>query len=188
MLKHELRKLFMARRNELTEQELQYLNEKIVLEFQRTFPDGARTVHIFLPILKKKEINTWPIIHWLWEKNCTVVVPEMDEFNHLLISRLLSPDTMLQTNSWSVPQPVKAKQINDKKIDLVVLPLLAFDEHGYRVGYGSGYYDRFLGSLESSPGKVGLSFFPPVQEISDVHPGDIPMEACITPDRLFPFS
>lgn len=188
MLKHELRKHFMARRSELEEQELNHLNEKIFLEFQRTFPDDARTVHIYLPILKKKEIDTWPIINWLWEKNCRVVAPEMDEFNHRLISRRIRPETKLQANSWGVPQPVDAEQVDDKVIDLVVLPLLVFDERGYRVGYGSGYYDRFLASLEHSPGKVGLSFFPPVQEISDVHEGDIRMEACITPDGLFTFS
>jgi len=188
MLKHELRKRYMARRNELDEQELKHLNEKVFLEFQRTFPEDAHTVHIFLPILKKKEIDTWPIIRWLWEKKYRVVVPEMDEFNHLLVSRLIVPDTNLKANSWGVPQPVHAEQIDDNEIDLVVLPLLVFDERGYRVGYGSGYYDRFLASLGSSPGKIGLSFFPPVREISDVHPGDVPMDACITPDGVITFS
>jgi len=188
MLKHELRKLYIARRNELPEQDLKHLNEKIFLEFQQTFPEDAKTVHIFLPILKKKEVDTWPIIRWLWEKNCRVVAPEMDEFNHLLVSRLISPDTKLQANSWGVPQPVHAEQVDDNEIDLVVLPLLAYDEHGFRVGYGSGYYDRFLALLESSPGKVGLSFFSPIQEISDIHPADISMDACITPGKVFTFS
>ncbi|MDZ7605157.1 MAG: 5-formyltetrahydrofolate cyclo-ligase [Cyclobacteriaceae bacterium] len=188
MLKHELRKLFMARRSELEEEDFKHLNEKIFLEFQRTFPEDARTVHIFLPILKKKEIDTWPIIRWLWEKDCSVVVPEMDAFNHLLVSRLISPDTKLLANSWGVPQPVDAEQVDDAAIDLVVLPLLAFDVRGYRVGYGSGYYDRFLASLQHSPGKVGLSFFPPVQEISDVHTNDIRMDACIMPGTHVIFS
>lgn len=178
----------MARRNELSEQMSRNLNEKIFLEFQQAFPQDAQTIHIFLPILKKKEVDTWPIIHWLWEKKRTVAVPEMDDFSHLLISRRLSPDTILKPNTWGVPQPVDAEQIDDSTIDLVILPLLAFDTHGFRVGYGSGYYDRFLASLSTSTGKVGLSFFPPVQEITNTHSTDIRMDACITPDGIFTFS
>ena len=163
------------------------MNEQIFLGFKMIMKPDIRTVHIFLPMLNKREIDTWPIIRWLWENKRTVVVPEMEEFSHQLISRLLHPDTKVQSNTWGVPQPVNATMMDDRTIDLVILPLLVYDVRGYRVGYGSGYYDGFLSSLTTSPLKIGLSYFPPVDEIADIYSGDVKMDACVTPSGVITF-
>ena len=69
-----------------------------------------------------------------------------------------------------------------------MLPLLAFDKKGYRVGYGKGFYDRFLLNLKEDALKVGLSLFEVEDDlISDINSYDIPMDICVTPEILYTF-
>ncbi|MDH3493028.1 MAG: 5-formyltetrahydrofolate cyclo-ligase, partial [Acidobacteriota bacterium] len=73
-------------------------------------------------------------------------------------------------------------------LDFVLVPLLCFDRRGHRVGYGGGYYDRFLAKVRPDCLKIGLSFFGPVDEIEDVHEGDIRLDYCVMPERIYDFS
>lgn len=70
---------------------------------------------------------------------------------------------------------------------MVLIPLLAFDKNGYRVGYGKGFYDRFLAECRPDVVKVGLSVFEPIDEITDLNEFDIKMDFCITPNRVWQF-
>ena len=69
-------------------------------------------------------------------------------------------------------------------IDVVLIPLIVFDENGHRIGYGKGYYDRFLESCRPDTLKVGLSILPPIKEIPEVEAHDIPMDYCIGIDQV----
>ena len=69
-----------------------------------------------------------------------------------------------------------------------MIPLLAFDKKGFRVGFGKGYYDKFLARCKPNVIKAGLSFFDPVDEINDISGFDIPLNFCITPKEIFSFS
>ena len=79
--------------------------------------------------------------------------------NHQLKHFLLTDNTLIKKNKWNVPEPVDGFEIDANKIDVVFIPLLAFDDQGHRVGYGKGYYDAFLASCKPDVIKVGLSFF-----------------------------
>jgi len=187
MLKHEIRKLFLQKRLDLTEDERSVLDSKIYKQFESYLPSHVKTVHIYLPIRSKGEIDTWPIIHRLWKKNIQVVVPVMDQKKTLLKNCLLETETKIKLNDWSIPEPISGPIISDELIEAVVVPLLAFDSKGYRVGYGKGYYDKFLISLKKDVLKLGLSYFPPVDEISNPDLWDISLNACITPDGIITF-
>ena len=187
MLKPEIRKLFLQKRKALSAQEVKEFNYKIKVNFEGLLPRGIKTVHIFLPILSKLEIDTWPIIHGLWAQNIQVVSPVMNHQENALSSWLLTKETRIESNKWSVPEPVRSSKVDDKEIQVIVVPLLACDKSGFRVGYGSGYYDRFIASLEHEILKIGLSFFPPIDQISDLDPWDIPLDYCISPDEIFKF-
>lgn len=93
----------------------------------------------------------------------------------------------LQTNRWGIPEPQEGVPTPTEKIDLVLIPLLIFDLSGHRVGYGKGFYDRFLTSVRSDCKKVGLSLYEPVKEIEDTTSGDILMNNCVTPGGFFSF-
>lgn len=89
-------------------------------------------------------------------------------------------------NAWGILQPVTGTPLSSDKIDMVLVPLLAFDQAGQRVGYGKGYYDRFLATCRSDCYKVGLSFFSPVDKII-TSPGDVALDCCITPEKFYRF-
>ncbi len=72
-------------------------------------------------------------------------------------------------------------------IDWVLVPLLAFDRRGHRVGYGKGFYDRFLAGCRSDARKIGLSLFAPVVAIDDIGSQDVALDAVVTPDRVWTF-
>jgi 5-formyltetrahydrofolate cyclo-ligase len=72
-------------------------------------------------------------------------------------------------------------------VQVVLVPLLAYDGKGNRLGFGKGHYDTFLGSLPHSVIKIGLSFFPP-EDTLPVEPHDIPLNYCITPEQVWAFS
>lgn len=75
-----------------------------------------------------------------------------------------------------------------EKIDMVLVPLLAFDKMGNRVGYGKGFYDRFLAECKISCKRIGISFFDPIEKIEEVDGNDISLTDCLTPSQLFNFT
>ena len=76
--------------------------------------------------------------------------------------------------------------VDETQIDLIFLPLLAFDHAGFRIGYGKGFYDTFLPKCRKDVVKVGLSLFDPVPRLpAEDH--DVPMDYCFTPERLYQF-
>ncbi|MFB6306170.1 MAG: 5-formyltetrahydrofolate cyclo-ligase, partial [Flavobacteriales bacterium] len=76
-------------------------------------------------------------------------------------------------------------QIPEEKIDMVILPLVVSDKKGNRVGYGKGFYDKFLHDCKKDITKVGLSFYEPVQQIDDIEEHDEPLDICITPENVY---
>lgn len=146
------------------------------------------TLHIFLPITEKNEINTWLIIERLRKffKDKRIVVPRCNFEKNILESVILEPAVELTKNKWGIPEPATGQLCSDKEIDVVFLPLVAFDKNGNRVGYGKGHYDKFLKSCRENVVKVGLSLFPPVEEIEqEAH--DISLDAAVTPDTVYFF-
>ena len=143
--------------------------------------------HIFLPIDRQKEVNTEFILHILQGKDKHVIVSKSN-FDDLSMEHFLLTDTtILQTNSWGIPEPVDAIPIPENKIQVVFIPLLAFDSTGNRVGYGKGFYDNFLSVCQPTTLKIGLSLFAAEPMIEGISPTDIPLDYCITPDMIYNF-
>ena len=185
MYKEEIRKHFRQKRDVLPQQLREGLNSKIKKRLLEVIVGTVSNAHIYLPINSKNEVDTWPIIHQFWEHNIGVAVPVMH--HDLMTSCCLTTDTEIKENRWGVPEPVKKIAFEDRKIEAVIVPLLAFGPEGYRIGYGKGYYDKFLVTLDEDVTKIGLSFFPPVDEITDIDDWDIPLDICITPDAVYQF-
>ncbi|EAR03042.1 5-formyltetrahydrofolate cyclo-ligase [Maribacter sp. HTCC2170] len=186
MLKSELRLLFTERRNALQEKEITASSLLISNQLLKLPIWSFSFFHLFLPILEKKEIDTSYVLTILQGKDKNVVVPKMQDNN--LINYLLTDNTLLRKNRWNVPEPVEGILIAPEQIEVVFIPLLAFDKQGNRVGYGKGYYDRFLKQCKADVIKIGLSFFDAEEEISDVFEADIPLDYCVTPKKIYSFS
>lgn len=189
MNKQELRVDYQARRNRLSKIEFDISCEKIKTLFLDFLDDiSGEVFHVFLPIIEKNEVNTWLIIKELWQRQAIIITPKTNFKNNHLSHHPLTQDTKLIKNKWGVPEPMTEKEVLESEIDVIVIPLLAFDENGYRVGYGKGYYDRFLPNCRVDAVKVGLSLFPPERQIDDMNEFDVPLDVCITPDRLYRFN
>ncbi len=120
-------------------------------------------------------------------KDKEVVVPKIaaaEQLQHFL----LTDQTRFQKNALGISEPVSGIEIEALKIDVVFVPLLAFDNKGNRVGYGKGYYDRFLARCKPDCIKIGLSFFEEEQDSFIIEPTDIPLDYCVTPEQLYDFS
>jgi 5-formyltetrahydrofolate cyclo-ligase len=74
-----------------------------------------------------------------------------------------------------------------ENIDVIVVPLLCFDKAGHRVGFGKGYYDRFLNRCSKKVKTIGLSYFEPVEKITDVEFTDVALDVVITPKKVYRF-
>ena len=135
------------------------------------------------------EVDTRRIFEVLWDKHRGIktFTPAMDGSTGELLAVRRAASTKLRLNKWKIPEPIDGDVGDPASIDLVIVPLLCFDERGHRVGYGKGYYDRFLKKCRPDCIKTGLSFFPPVDQIDDVHAGDIRLDMCFTPDETYHF-
>lgn len=148
---------------------------------------GYSFYHLFLSISEKREVDTQAILHILQGKDKNVVLSKADFKNGTLTNYLLTDATVIKVNTWGIPEPVEGIEIPSEKIEVVFIPLLVFDERGNRIGYGKGFYDRFLAQCSPEVVKVGLSFFDAEKEIADIDPLDVPLDYCVTPEKIYNF-
>ncbi len=187
MIKKELRQKYKALRQQLSENEieewsLQIANQLIRLDiWQHSF------YHLFLPIESQKEINTEYILQVLAGKDKNIVLSKSDFSTREMTHFLLTDNTTIKKNAYDIPEPIDGLEVPVSKIDVVFVPLLAFDEKGNRVGYGKGFYDKFLAECKPEILKIGLSFFESETTISDVLNTDIQLDLCVTPTKVYNF-
>ena len=186
MLKKDLRLKYLRLRNLITpilldQQSIAIANSVLQLPIWEN-----QYFHIFLPIEKNIEIDTEGIISILLGFDKNVIVPKVIS-NTELEHYLLTDNTKFKTNSLNIPEPVDGITVPPNKIDVVFIPLLAFDKLGNRIGYGKGYYDRFLSQCKTNVIKIGLSLFEPEDLIEDIVPTDIPLDYCVTPKKTYTF-
>ncbi|TMM59239.1 5-formyltetrahydrofolate cyclo-ligase [Maribacter algarum] len=187
MLKKDLRLQYTVLRKEVSPQSL--LNSSLAISnklLELPIWD-FEYYHIFLPIISKNEVDTSFILSILQGKDKNIVLPKIRSKDRLQ-NILLTDSTRLKANSWGVPEPIEGVEVPSHKIDVVFVPLLAFDENGNRVGYGKGFYDNFLNGCKKNVIKVGLSLFPAIAKISDLNENDIPLDYCVTPEKVYSFS
>ncbi|RXG33149.1 5-formyltetrahydrofolate cyclo-ligase [Leeuwenhoekiella marinoflava] len=142
--------------------------------------------HIFLTIEKLKEVNTDYILNILNGKDKNSVIAQSDFTNSTMRHFLLTDNTLIKVNNWGIPEPQGGIVIDPSQLDVVFVPLLAFDAKGNRLGYGKGFYDRFLSSCKPDCLKIGLSFFEAEKELPADN-NDIKLTHCITPNKIHTF-
>lgn len=193
MTKAELRRQFLSQRKALPKEAIEAKSQQICQLFLgQEWVKPQSTTHTFLPISRQNEVNTWLIVHRLWQEfpQAQVVVSVTDTETYQLTHYALTPDSILVENRWKIPEPLAegALPISTQIIDIVLVPLLAFDQTGHRVGYGAGFYDRFLADCRPDCLKIGVSLFEPIVQIDDTDETDIALDVCITPDKIWFFS
>lgn len=187
MLKKELRQKYKVLRQNLTTTEIENLSLAIANEILK-LPIWDKTYfHVFLPIEEQKEVNTEFILHLLSGKDKEIVISKSDFETRNMTHFLLTDNTKIKKNEYNIPEPVDGLEVSSTKIDVVFVPLLAFDQKGNRVGYGKGFYDKFLAECKPKTIKIGLSFFEPEELISDVFESDVVLDYCVMPSGVIEF-
>lgn len=189
MLKKQLRKLFREKRNVLTAAEKAKLDDLLLIQFQTVDLPMVSIVFSYWPIEENKEPNTHLFTDFLEFRlpELQLVYPKIDSATGTMQGILVDDDTRFTRNYFNVYEPENGEVITATDIDLVIVPLLAFDQQGYRVGYGKGYYDKFLAGCRGDCIKAGFSYFEPVAAIDDCHDFDVPLDLCITPQAVYVF-
>lgn len=188
MTKAEARKIFLEKRVELNEAEWAQANKRICdIFFAAIDLNFVQVLHTFLPIEKTKEVDTWLIIDRVRREfpHVRISVPKINNQNATLDNFYFEGLHQLENNTWGIPEPKQGVPTPVEKIDAVLVPLLASDKKGNRVGYGRGFYDKFLATLRPDTKKIGLSFFEPVDHLSNMLPTDIRLSHLITPTDVF---
>ncbi|HSV12396.1 MAG TPA: 5-formyltetrahydrofolate cyclo-ligase [Hanamia sp.] len=190
MTKKELRHIFKEKRKALSVHDIEKMNDLILINFQKLMLPFINCVHTYVASLKLGEPDTAAIVKYLKFRNplIKIVIPKIDIHSGNISHYHFNESMEMITNAYGIDEPKEGNLISENEIDLVLIPLLAFDKKGFRVGFGKGYYDKFLARCKPNVIKTGLSFFDPVDEIKDISGFDIPLNFCITPKEIFSFS
>ncbi|MCF8319986.1 MAG: 5-formyltetrahydrofolate cyclo-ligase [Flavobacterium sp.] len=191
MFKKEIRLKYKELRDSLSENQIEELSLAIA-NAVLLLPIWEKTYfHIFLPIEEQKEVNTEYILHLLSGKDKEICVSKSDFETRKMKHYLLTDNTKIKKNSYNIPEPADGPdasgEVPSSKMEVVFIPLLAYDNLGNRVGYGKGFYDQFLAECNSNTIKIGLSFFEPEELISDVTTSDVQLNYCVTPNSTIKF-
>jgi 5-formyltetrahydrofolate cyclo-ligase len=188
MTKSELRKYYLEKRLTLSPKQLEDISESVCHLAFSNFQLEKKKISLFLPIERKKELTTYKI----WEKaisfDAEVAVPKVNFKTNELKQILFESVDQLEISEFGIPEPKKGRVIAAEHFDLVFVPLLAIDTQGNRVGYGKGFYDRFLKKCSPRCKFVGLNHFDELQDhIEEITFNDIKLDACITPSKIHRF-
>lgn len=187
MTKKEARNKYKEARNKLTSEAIETKSLAIANQLLRMEIWDKLYFHLFLTIEELKEINTEYILQILAGKDKETILSKCDFDTLEMTHYLLTDATKIKKNCYNIPEPIDGIEVPVAKIDVVFVPLLAYDKKGNRVGYGKGFYDMFLSKCSSGTLKIGLSFFPPEEKIEDVSSNDIKLDFCVTPNGIIAF-
>lgn len=187
--KNDLRKEYLKLRKNLTPEERKELSTQLLNIFKSSFePTSFSIIHSFLPIEKQGEVNTNPFIDYFKKCQKTVVIPKSDLSSNNLLHFIYDDSVNLSMNKWGILEPKSGRSIKESKFDMVLVPLVVFDKQGNRLGYGKGYYDKFLSLCKPNCVKIGLSLLEPVKTVLPTEPTDIKLNFCISPSGLHTFN
>ena len=181
MTKDAYRKIYKVKRNNLTAIEIEQANHSIAKQLLEYICPNT-TIAIFLPIKRHNELD---ITSLLEQTHCRWAVSKSDFESGEMEFLVYENKNQLKENEWGIPEPILGKAIDPKEIDIIIIPMLICDTKGHRVGYGKGFYDRFLSRCRKDCKKIGVNYFPPVAYIEDIHEDDVKIDVLITPQQFY---
>ncbi len=180
--KQVLREVYLQKRLTLAPAEYKLRNKQLLERLLNEVDFGRiSTVHLFLSMVSKKEVDTEQLISVLNAKwtHLKIIVPKTKPKGQLE-HYYLNQNCHLVENNWGIPEPLAGDLADISTIDLVLVPLIISDKNGHRIGYGKGFYDRFLKQVPHAT-KIGLSLLPTLDRIEFAEKNDVPLHWVLTP-------
>jgi len=181
--------MYLQKRLNLTDEVWRDYSDSIIANFSVLDLTPVHYLLSYYPLSERKEFDinqcvsivksNWPQAKVGWPR----IEPDMKSMEVYKVEE----DGLYAKNKFNVLEPINGEWIAPELIDLVFVPMVAFDSKGFRVGYGKGFYDRYLPRCKPEVIKVGFSFFNPVERIKDINDFDVPLNICITPSRIYEF-
>jgi 5-formyltetrahydrofolate cyclo-ligase len=189
MTKKELRKKYVEKRAPASLADTHRLIALMLEHFQQINFPALHALLSFKDSTAKLEVPVHFFEEHAREQNKELVVcfPKADFVNGTMEAYEDNDELTWETTVYDIEQPKNGDIVFPLQLDCVLVPLLAFDERGYRVGYGKGFYDRYLARCKTDIITVGVSFFEAEPVISDTNEYDVPLTYCVTPQRLYVF-
>ncbi|MGK2863441.1 MAG: 5-formyltetrahydrofolate cyclo-ligase [Chitinophagaceae bacterium] len=189
MQKHQARKLYREKRLALTENEKIKLDDLLLIQFQSAALPFIDNLLTYWPIEENNEPDTHLFTEFLKFRNpeMKVCYPVSDFANNTMVAAVSDIDTPFIKTELNIFQPQSHHFLPAVEIDMVFVPLLSFDKKGFRIGYGKGFYDKWLVKCRPNCIKVGFSYFEPMEAIEGLHEFDLPLDLCITPQNTYVF-
>jgi 5-formyltetrahydrofolate cyclo-ligase len=177
MKKAEIRKIVLAQRTQLTEKEFLERSQRVI-ESLAPFLTTAQTIASFKAIPHRNEISLDALEgNFAFPRVTSEVAGSMEMFQA----------TEFATSDWGIPEPVDGIPVDPAVFDVALIPLLVFDTQGHRVGYGKGFYDRYLARCRPDCLKIGVSLFDAVTPIEDMEVHDVALDMAICPFQVYDF-
>ncbi|SKC91416.1 5-formyltetrahydrofolate cyclo-ligase [Maledivibacter halophilus] len=181
-----LRKNMLKKRKSMKEADAKEYSEKIISELknQEIF-QKSRNIMIYLSF--NNEVDTYNLMEYCLKRGKKIIVPfTIKKERQIIPSEVRNPHEELILNSLGYKEPdIKSmREVNVENIDLVIVPGVVFDIDGNRIGFGGGYYDRFLKRLRSSTMTIALCYDYQVVDKVPVDQFDMPVKCIITEKRI----
>lgn len=188
-VKRDLRKIMRLKRNELATLEKNIEAQKAAeLLFSIVAKNNYR--HIALYLTNDAELDPFPLIKKLWQNNIQTYLPILHPFTkgHLLFQSY-TPDSLMVKNKYGISEPkldvTKVCPLED--LQLILTPLVAFDNLGNRLGMGGGYYDRTLANIKNIQ-VIGFGYNFQKIEFLETEKWDISCDIIVTPSTIYQFN
>lgn len=188
MNKQELRIDYKEKRKAISAKDKLKLDDLMLLQFQQLyFDEEVTTLLTYWPIEQMNEPNTLLYTSYLKFAipGLRIAYPVANFSTGIMEAILVTDDTVYTTNSFGITEPKDGTVLPADEIDLIFVPLLICDQQGYRVGYGKGFYDKYLAQCRQDIISIGFNYFAPIDKIDDANEFDVPLNYCITPDNIY---
>lgn len=188
MTKDELRKSCLASRRAMSAAEKARADDQLLIRLQTLSLPPLQHLMNYWPITAMKEPDTHLFEDFLRFRNPGIQVyyPRQSSGGQLEAIPV-EEDSEFIKGPFGVMEPAAGEPADPAVLDLVIVPLLAADQQGYRLGYGKGYYDRFLPRCRPDCLRIGFTYFEPVTTLPGRHEFDVPLDICITPQHCHVF-
>ena len=193
MKKSEIREKALAERKSWTQQDFELKNVQLlnqIIKFIKPLPRNLMLMS-FHSMEHHREVMTSPIHAILINEPYyhQLIFPKVEKNTNQIIPYLTDKKSTFLASDWGILEPMDdtSVRLNPTDIDLIFIPLLAVDTQGHRVGYGKGFYDRFLAQAKPDVIKIGLGLAELIEPIDDLNPYDIALDFAITPLSTYRF-
>lgn len=146
--------------------------------------ERAQTVHVYWPLVHRREVDTRPLIRRLVARGARVVLPVVVGFEGAPVLRHVAfrGEEHLQPNRWGIDEPIGPEEVSPEELDAVVVPALGAGRDGHRLGHGRGFYDAFLAGCPAA--RIGAVYAATLVPRVPAEPHDVPLDVIVTEEEV----